>query len=135
MCTRSSPRNTAPCEPHAIGPMRSDMPHSRTILRASSVQPTRSFCAPVESVPVHELLGDATAEAHDEGVGDVLLLVDVALLERELLRDAERHARGEDRDLVHGVGVLEHVGEHRVTTLVVRDDFLLLFGERHRLAL
>ena len=86
-------------------------------------------------VPVHELLGDAAAQAHDERVGDVLPLVDVALLERELLGDAERHAGGEDRDLVHRVGVLEHVREHRVAALVVGDHLLLLFAERHRLAL
>ena len=75
-----------------------------------------------------ELLGDATAEPHDERVGDVLLLVDVALLDRELLGHAERHAGRQDRDLVHRVGVLEDVREHRVPTLVVRDDLLLLLG-------
>ena len=42
---------------------------------------------------------------------------------------------GEDGDLVHRVGVLEHVREHRVAALVVGDHFLLLFAERHRLAL
>ena len=86
-------------------------------------------------VPVHQLLGDAPAEAHHERVGDVLLLVDVALLDRELLGDTERHARGQDRHLVHRVGVLEHVGEHRVAALVVGDHLLLLLAERHRLAL
>ena len=48
---RSSPRNTWPCEPQAIGPMRSLMPHSRTILRARSVDTTRSLLAPVETTP------------------------------------------------------------------------------------
>ena len=60
------------------------------------------------------------------------LLVDVALLVGELLGDAERHAGREDRDLVHRVGVVEHVGEHRVAALVVGDDLLLLLDERHR---
>ena len=75
-----------------------------------------------------ELLGDAAAEAHDERVDDVLALVDVALLERELLRDAERHAGRQDRHLVQRVGVLEHVRAHRVAALVVRDDLLLLLA-------
>ena len=38
-------------EPHAIGPTRVVMPHSLTILRASSVEPTRSLLAPVEMTP------------------------------------------------------------------------------------
>ena len=41
---------------------------------------------------------------------------------RQLLGDAERHAGGQDRDLVHRVGVLEHVRAHRVAALVVGDD-------------
>ena len=115
--------------------MRSDMPHSRTILRASSVLPTRSFCGAGRLVAEHELLGDAPAEPDDERVDDVLALVDVALLERELLGDAERHAGGEDRHLVQRVGVLEHVRAHRVAALVVRDDLLLFLRQRERLAL
>ena len=34
-----------------MGPTRADMPHSDTILRASSVEPTRSLLAPVEITP------------------------------------------------------------------------------------
>ena len=97
--------------------------------------PTRSFCGAGRLVAEHELLGDAPAEPDDERVGDVLALVDVAFLERELLRDAERHARRQDRHLVERVGVLEHVRAHGVTALVVRDDLLLLLRERERLAL
>ena len=111
------------------------MPHSRTILRASSVQPTRSFSAPVDWWPNIELLGDAPAEPDDQRVDDVLALVDVAFLERKLLGDAERHAGGQDRHLVERVGELEHVRAHRVTALVVRDDLLLLLRQRKRLAL
>ena len=81
-------------------------------------------------VAEHELLGDPAAEPHDERVGDVLALVDVPLLDRELLGDAERHARRQDRHLVQRVGVLEHVRAHRVAALVVRDDFLLFLAER-----
>ena len=40
-----------PWDPQAIGPTRSDMPHSRTILRASSVLRCRSSLAPVERSP------------------------------------------------------------------------------------
>src|SRR5581483_3698962 len=41
---------------------------------------------------VHRLLRDAPAHGDDETVLDVVLAVDVALLDRELLRHAERHA-------------------------------------------
>ena len=83
----------------------------------------------------HELLGDTAAEPHDERVGDVLALVDVALFDRQLMRDTERHAGRQDRHLVERIGVLEHVRAHRVAALVVRDDLLLLFREHERLAL
>ena len=56
---------------------------------------------------------------------EVLLVVRVALLDRHLLGHAQRHAGGEDGDLVHRVGVLEHVGRHRVPGLVVRGVLLL----------
>src|SRR5689334_11645672 len=84
---------------------------------------------------VHQLLGDAPTEAHHQRVGDVVLLVDVTLLDGELLRHTQRHAGWQDRHLVDGVGVLEDVGEDRVTAFVVRDDLLLLLAERHRLPL
>ena len=85
-------------------------------------------------VAVDEELGAAAAHAHAQRVLDVLAGVDVALLHRELVGDAERHARREDGDLVHGVGVLEHVGQHGVAALVVRDALLLGLREDHRLA-
>ena len=40
----------------------------------------------------------------------------------------------QDGDLVHRVGVLEHVGQHGVAALVVGDALLLGLGEHHRLA-
>ena len=52
----------------------------------------------------------------------------------QLVRHAERHAGGQDRHLVHRVGVLEHVGQHGVAALVVGDALLLLLGEDHGLA-
>ena len=85
-------------------------------------------------VAVDEQLGAAAAHAHAQGVLDVLAGVDVALLHRQLLGDAEGHAGREDGHLVHRVGVLEHVGEHGVAALVVGDPLLLGLGEDHGLA-
>ena len=85
-------------------------------------------------VAEHDLLGDAPAEANDERVDDVLALVDVPLLERQLLRHAQRHAGREDRHLVERVGELEHVRADGVPALVVGDDLLLLLRECERLA-
>jgi len=62
---------------------------------------------------------------------EVVLLVDVALFDRQVLRHAEGHARREDRDLVHRVGVLE--GRKRSTAWPPSwygRDLPLLLGER-----
>ena len=75
-----------------MGPILSLMPHSRTILRASSVLPTRSLAGPGRQVAVDEELGGPAAHAHGQGVLDVLAGVDVALLHGELHGDAEGHA-------------------------------------------
>ena len=58
----------------------------------------------------------------------------MALLHGQLLRDAEGHARREDRHLVDRVGVRQRVGQHRVATLVVGDPLLLPVGEDQRIA-
>src|SRR5690606_8572376 len=72
-----------------------------------------------------ELLGAPAAHAHDQRVLDVVLPVDVLLVDGELLGAAAGHADGEDRHLVHRVGVGQHGGAHRVPGLVVGDDLLL----------
>ena len=110
------------------------MPHSRTILRASSVLPTRSLLAPGGEVAVDEELGGAAAHAHGQRVLDHLAGVDVALLDGQLLGHAQRQPGREDGDLVHGVGVLEHVGEHGVAALVEGDALLLGLRQHEALA-
>ena len=69
------------------------MPHSRTILRASSVDADEVVVGAGRDDAEHELLGDAAAHGDDERVLEVVLAVDVALLVGQLLGDAERHAR------------------------------------------
>jgi hypothetical protein len=88
---------------------------------------------PGREVAVDEELGDPSAHAHGERVLDVLARVDVALLEGQLLGDAERHAGRDDAHLEQRVGVREHVGEHRVAGLV-EGDALLLGSESTRLS-
>ena len=51
MWIKSSPKKTGPFGPHAISPSRSDMPHSCTMRRASSVAETRSSAPPVDTSP------------------------------------------------------------------------------------
>ncbi len=81
-----------------------------------------------------EVLRDAPTHADHEAVFDVVLAVDVAVVDRELLGDAEGHPHREDGDLVHRVGVGEDGGGDRVTRLVVGDGLLLTIRESHRLA-
>ncbi len=48
--------------------------------------------------------------------------------------DTQRHAGREDGDLVHRVGVVEHVGQQRMSTFVVGDPLLLTVGEHKTFA-
>ena len=82
----------------------------------------------------HELLGDAPAHGDHERVLEVVLVVAVAVLGRQLLGDAEGHAHREDRHLVQRVGVGEHGGADGVAGLVVGGELLLPVGQRHRVA-
>ena len=91
------------------------MPHSQTILRASSVAFSMSLPAPVVMWPRIELLGGAAAEQDREVVlEEPILVVGVAIVDRHLLREPERHAARDDRDLVHRVGAGEQLRDERV---------------------
>ena len=59
--------------------------------------------------------------------------MDVSLFHGELVGHAQGHARRQDRDLVHGVGMFEDVGEHGMAALVVGDPLLLGVGQHHAL--
>ena len=61
-----------------------------------------------------QVLRGAPAQADGEGIEQVALGVEVSLIDRELLGDAERPAGGQDRDLGHRVGVLGEKGHERV---------------------
>ena len=61
-----------------MGPMRSLMPHSRTILRARSVADHEVVVGAGGHDAEDELLGDAAAHGHHDGVLEVVLVVGVA---------------------------------------------------------
>ena len=65
----------------------------------------------------------------------VVARVVVLLVDRQLLRHAERHAARDDRDLVDRIGVRQQHGDQRVAGLVDRGDPLLLVADDHRAAL
>src|SRR5205823_3086342 len=69
-----------------------------------------------------DLLRRAPAERHRHLVHQRRARRQIAVLGRQRDRQAERLAARHDRDLVHGVGVLEEVPDQRVAHLVVRGD-------------
>src|SRR6266571_5299049 len=84
----------------------------------------------------HEHLLRHAATHHDrERALEVLARVVVAVVDRELLRDSQRHAARNDGDLVDRVGVRHGVGRERVPRLVIRGQPLLLLGDDEGAAL
>ena len=65
-------------------------------------------------------------------VHQVVARVVVLLVDRQLLREAERHAARDDRDLVDRIGVRQQHGQQRVAGLVDGGDLLLVVGDDHR---
>ena len=57
-----------------------------------------------------DLLGDAAAEQDRDLIVQVVARVVVLLVDRQLLREAERHAARDDRDLVDRIGVRQQHG-------------------------
>ena len=82
-----------------------------------------------------DLLRGAPAQEDRDPVDQVLLRVVVLVVEGQLLREAERAAARDDRDLVHRVGAWQEIGHERVARLVVRDRPLLGVRDDHRAAL
>src|SRR5581483_1735499 len=82
-----------------------------------------------------ELLGGAAAEEDREVVLELLAAGGVAVVDRDLLREPERHAARDDRDLVDRVGARDELRDQRVTGLVVGRVPLLLLADDHRSAL
>jgi len=77
-----------------------------------------------------EHLRRPAAQAHRQGVAQVALGVQVALVDGQLLGHAQRHARGQDRDHGHRVGVVA-VGRHQRVAGLVDRDRALLGGQQH----
>jgi hypothetical protein len=74
-----------------------------------------------------DLLGAAPAEQHGQLGLQVAAAHQVAILERQLHRVAERaEAAADDRDLVHRVEVRQQAGDDGVARLVERHDAALL---------
>ena len=85
-------------------------------------------------VAVDEELGHATAHAHAERVLEVLARHDVAVLFGQRHRHAEGHPARDDRDLVQGIGLVEDVGQQRVSALVIGDALALVVHQDHGVA-
>ena len=82
-----------------------------------------------------DLFGAAAAHEGGEPGFEILLGDGVLVFLGQVDRDAERHAAGDDGDLVERVGVLAQGGDEGVTGLVIGGVALLFVGEEHGLAL
>ena len=81
-----------------------------------------------------DLLGGATGEPYSEGVVEGRALFDDPLTLGQLLGRTEGQAGRQDRHLVHRVGVLEEVGDERVSGLVRGEQAAMLRDEAEQLA-
>ena len=111
------------------------MPHSQTILRASSV--TRSMSLPAPVVMRSKVSSSLTRPPIRTAIIDfeVLARVGVLVVDRELHGHAQRAAARDDRHLVERVGVGDLERDQRVSGLVVGGDLLLFVRDDQRLAL
>src|SRR2546426_2446837 len=82
-----------------------------------------------------DLLRDASAHDARDLVHQPVARDEVLVLLGQAQRPAERHAAGDDRDLVHRVGVRQPLHDQRVPGLVVGDDLFLFFRDAPALAL
>ena len=111
------------------------MPHWQTILRAISVAFSKSLAAPVVVLFEEHHLGDASGHEHGELGLEIILGVGVAVVEGQLLGQAQGQAARDDRDLVDGVGLGDERGHEGVAGLVVGRVPLFLVADDHALAL
>ena len=111
------------------------MPHSQTIRRARSVARSRSLPAPVVMLPIVISSAMRPPQQDRDLILQILARVVVLLVDRQLLRQPERHAARDDRDLVDRIGVRQLHGEQRVPGFVDRRDPLLVLADDHRAAL
>src|SRR5437660_5823744 len=86
-------------------------------------------------VAEHQLLGGTATEEDGQVVDQEGLGVRVAVVERDLLGQPERHGARADRHLVHRIGTREELGDEGVARLVVGRVPALLEADDHRLPL
>ena len=86
-------------------------------------------------VVAEELLGRAAGEQHGNLVEHAIARLEEVVLLGHLHGVAKGLAAAHDRDLVHRVGVLEHVADKCMAALVERNDAALLLGDYTALAL
>src|SRR5690606_26023600 len=85
---------------------------------------------------VHEdLFGNTAAEQHRNGVEQAIFIHAVAVVLGQLHGHPQRAAARDDGDLVHRVGLGQHLGHDRVPGLVVGGVLALFFGHDDRAAL
>ena len=75
-----------------------------------------------------DLLGGAAGERDLHHVEQLFLRVQVAILDRKVVGEAERVAAADDGHLLHRHHVAHQIGNERVAALVVGEDPLLLLG-------
>ena len=113
----------------ATGPSRSLMPQWVTIRRASCVALFKSSSAPA-LYSSKTSFSAARPPSRNSSRGLQFALADVqAVFFGEQLRDAQRTAAGDDRDLVHAVDARHQPGQQGVARLVVGRHRLLLARE------
>jgi len=66
-----------------------------------------------------DLLGGATTESHRDATFQIFFRQVMAIIRRDRLGDAQRHAARNNRDLVHRVGLGLIPGDQRVSRLVI----------------
>ena len=111
--------------------MASLMPHSHDHL-ARELGRALEVVTGAGRHPVHrDLLGDAAAEQDRDLIVQIIPRVVVLVVDRQLHRDAERHAARDDRHLVNRIGVRQHHREQGVARLVDRRDLLFLVVDDH----
>ncbi len=86
-------------------------------------------------VVAHEFLGGAAAQEHGELVEHLVLGLEEVVLGRQLQRVAQSLTARDDRDLVHRIGMLQHVPHERMAALVVGDRAALCLGHHAGLLL
>src|SRR3989454_1886457 len=90
------------------------------------------IAGPGRELVQHDLLRGPAAQQDRDPVDEVFPRVVVFVVERQLLGEPEGPAARDDRDLVHGIGAGQEVGDQRVARLVIGDRPLLGVTDDHR---